>query len=181
MAKEQLILLSPSIEYENDILQFRDEVFKANDKDSFAGCSDLEEYSTVTDWLDSLEKQNKAETCPNGNVPSSTYIAVRISDNKIVGIIDLRHHIDHPVLGIWGGHMGYTVRPSERGKGYAKEMLRLNLENCKIKGIYKVLLTCNKNNTASEKVILANGGIYEKEINISGSIIKRYWITLEVK
>ena len=52
-------------------------------------------------------------------------------DNKIVGIIDFRHHINHPILGTWGGHCGYSVRPSERGKGYAKEMLRLNIQNAK--------------------------------------------------
>ena len=179
MAEEQLVLLSPSIEYENDILQFRDEVFSSNDTDSFAGCSYLEDYTNVKDWLDSLKRQEKAETCLDRSVPSSTYMAVRTSDNKIVGIIDLRHHIDHPVLGVRGGHMGYTVRPSERGKGYAKEMLRLNLDNCKRKGIQKVLLTCNKNNTASEKVILANGGFFEKTVNVNGRIINRYWINIQ--
>ena len=45
------------------------------------------------------------------------YIAVRKTDDKIVGVIDLRHHINHPILGTWGGHCGYSVRPSERGKG----------------------------------------------------------------
>ncbi len=41
-----------------------------------------------------------------------------ILDNRVVGAIDLRHHIDHPILGTWGGHCGYSVRPSERRKGY---------------------------------------------------------------
>ena len=54
-------------------------------------------------------------------------------------MINLRHHINHPILGTWGGHCGYSVRPSERGKGYAKEMLRLNLQNARAMGIEKLL------------------------------------------
>lgn len=56
-------------------------------------------------------------------------------------MIDLHHHINHPILGTWGGHCGYSVRPSERGKGYAKEMLRLNIKNAKVIGIEKLLVT----------------------------------------
>ena len=90
----------------------------------------------------------------------------------------MRHHINHPILRTWGGHCGYTVRPSERGNGYAKEMLRLNLGNAKELGIEKLLITCHFNNAASEKAIIANGGVYEKTIVIDGIEIKRYWITI---
>ncbi len=106
------------------------------------------------------------------------YLALRKADNKIVGITDLRHHIDHPVLGTWGGHIGYSVRPSERKKGYAKEMLRQNLQNCRTLGISRVLITCHADNIASEKTILALGGIFEKEIEANGHLMKRYWIAL---
>lgn len=75
-----------------------------------------------------------------------------------IGVIDLRHHINHPVLSVWGGHFGYSVRPDERRKGYAKEMLRLNLQNCRSYGLSKVMITCDCDNTASEKTIIANGG-----------------------
>lgn len=74
--------------------------------------------------------------------------------------------------------MGYTVRPAERGQGYAKEMIRQNLQNCKRLHIGKALVTCDGHNTASEKAILANGGIFEKNIAVDGHIIKRYWITV---
>ena len=107
------------------------------------------------------------------------YLAVRISDDKIVGIIDLRHHIYHPTLGTWGGHSGYSVRPSERGKGYAKKMLRLNLSNAKELGIKDFLITCSEKNLASERAIIANGGVYDRSIEVGNTIIKHYWIKIK--
>ena len=73
---------------------------------------------------------------------------------------------------------GYSVRPSERGQGYAKEMLRQDLEICRAFGLDKVLVTCARDNIASEKTILANGGVYEREVLVDGIYIKRYWIKL---
>ena len=171
-------LIKPTLAYADDILAFRHEVEAANDPDDFAGCSFLKKCATAEEWLKILAERENPATTPKGSVPSNAYLAVRMSDNRIVGMIDLRHHIDHPILGLWGGHMGYTVRPSERGKGYASEMLRLNLENCRLRGMNKILLTCSRENPSSERTILANGGVFEKEICVDGEYIKRYWITL---
>jgi len=74
----------------------------------------------------------------------------------VVGIIDFRHHINHPILSVWGGHLGYSIRPSERRKGYGKEMLRQNLQNCLDRGLTRVLITCDCDNVASEKSGLMN-------------------------
>ncbi len=111
---------------------------------------------------------------------SDIYLAVRQSDNKIVGVIELRHHINHPVLSLWGGQIGYCVRPSERRKGYAAQMLRRILTVCRDGGQNRVLITCDENNIASEKTILSCGGKYQQTVwseNL-GSNMKRYWITL---
>lgn len=171
-------LIEPTLEYEEDIWRFRQEILDSNDKDKFAGCGTLEKCSSAREWIDTIKLQSSAKTCPKDKVPSNIYIAVRESDNRIVGITDLRHHIDHPVLGTWGGHTGYYVRSTERNKGYAKEMLRQNLLNCRALNIQRVLITCDEDNSASEKTIIANGGIFEKEIEVDGSVIKRYWISL---
>lgn len=175
-------LIEPNMEYVDDIWNFRQEIFEydADNENQFSGCMSLDSSESAKKWINICKLRKSENTCEEVGtaVPSHTYLAVRKSDKKIVGIIDLRHHINHPILGTWGGHCGYTVRPSERGKGYAKEMLRLNILNARKIGISKLLITCHVNNIASEKTILANGGVFEKIIDVDGTKIKRFWINI---
>ena len=178
-----IYLIEATPKYAEQVWQFRQEIFDC-DKDSesqFAGCFSLDEATSAEEWIRWCRLRTSEETCGQTgvDVPSTTYFAIRKSDDRLVGIIDLRHHINHPILGTWGGHCGYTVRPSERGHGYAKEMLRLNLNNAKERGIERLLITCHSDNAASEKTIIANGGIYEKMIVVDGIEIKRYWVKVE--
>ncbi len=168
-------LVEPTIEYKHEIEAFREEMLE--DGSDFAGCAGLKICKNCESWLDELAMLADAKTCPNGFAPSSSFLAVR-ADGRVVGIIELRHHIKTSVLKTWGGHIGFSVRPSERRRGYAKEMLRDLLSVSRERGMISVLVTCDSENIASARTITANGGVFEKEITVDGKQIKRYWITL---
>lgn len=169
-------IIKPTLEYADDIMAYRKEFIESDD--SMDGCGKLRSCETAEEWLKEIERYSNASTCPTDKVPSYTYIALRLSDNRIVGICDLRHHINHPVLSLWGGHIGYSVRPNERRKGYGKEMLRLVLKEARALGLERVMITCYSDNIASEKTIIANGGVFEKDVIVDNEVIKRYWIEL---
>ncbi|MFQ7234951.1 MAG: GNAT family N-acetyltransferase, partial [Enterococcus hulanensis] len=114
-------------------------------------------------------------------VVSTTLLAIRKKDQKIIGTIDIRHELNEFLLE-FGGHIGFGVRPSERGKGYASEMLRLGLDYCKILGLEKVMVACYKENIASARTIRKNGGVLEREFSHDdGKEVQVYWINLSDK
>ncbi len=112
-------------------------------------------------------------------VPSPQFLYIRSSDRHLVGMIQLRHRFNG-FLEKFGGHIGYSVRPSERRKGYATKMLGDCLPHCRALGLQSVLVTCLEDNEASRKTILANGGIYESTIFEPEEKVRlqRYWIAL---
>ena len=173
---EEIKLVIPTKEYEKQVMEYK-QIF-LNNKESFDGCAGLEEADTYNEWLDFEGRLSKKYG--KSYVPSSVFLAVRNTDNKVVGIIDIRQKLSEFLLN-YGGHIGYSVLPYERKKGYAKQMLKLALKECRKLGIDKILLTCDKNNIGSFKTIIANGGILENEVrddvNLGKSgVIQRYWI-----
>jgi predicted acetyltransferase len=111
---------------------------------------------------------------PEEFVEHSTFW-MKDSENKILGVANIRHRLNEQSLQS-GGHIGYGVAPMYRGFGYATEMLRLAIFQSRKMGISDILITCNKNNLPSAKVIMKNGGILDPEYNIERNIIQRYWI-----
>jgi predicted acetyltransferase len=92
---------------------------------------------------------------------------------EYVGRISLRHELNE-LLWTWGGHSGYAVRPSRRGRGHATAALQGMLEVCRARGIDPVLVTCDVDNEASRRTIERAGGEYDDTRD--GKL--RYWIPL---
>lgn len=111
-----------------------------------------------------------------GKVPQSTYWLVNEA-NQVVGIVRVRHRLNERLLQ-FGGHIGYYIRPSERGKGYGKLALQLALEQTRRLGLTRALLTVNPENAFSKRVVLSNGGVPDGQgvDPISGEVVDRYWI-----
>ena len=95
----------------------------------------------------------------------------------MVGAVNIRHYLNEALL-MNGGHIGDGVRPSERCKGIATAMIGLALKECEKLGIEKVLMVCDRENIASAKSIIRNGGVLDNEVETDGAVEQRYWIAL---
>ena len=172
---DKIILVKPDLSYADEIIKYKEESLA--ESPIINGSAGLDRLSSIEIWLEELKKRSCEDTVPKGLVPSSTYLAVREKDNYIVGMIDIRHYLNEYLTQV-GGNIGYGVRKTERNKGYAKQMLKLALEKCKELKIKKVLITCDEDNIASEKVILSANAKLEDIRNVDGENKKRFWIEL---
>lgn len=129
---------------------------------------DYRDYETYAESLEIKESGGKY-------VPDSTFFCMDTERNIFIGAVNIRHYLSERLLQS-GGHIGDGVRPSERNKGFGTEIIRLALLECDKLGIKDILMCCNKDNVASAKTIIKNGGILENEIDCNGTIIQRYWI-----
>ena len=172
---EKIILVKPNLSYADEIIKYKEESLK--ESPLINGSAGLDSFSSIKDWLEELKRRSSEDTVPEGLVPSSTYLGIRERDNYIVGMIDIRHYLNEYLTQV-GGNIGYSVRKTERNKGYAKQMLKLALEKCKDLKIKKVLITCDEDNIASEKVILSAGAKLEDIRFFEGKNRKRFWIEL---
>ena len=172
---DKIILVKPDLSYADEIIKYKEESLA--ESPIINGSAGLDRFSSIEIWFEELKKRSCEDTVPKGLVPSSTYLGVREKDNYIVGMIDIRHYLNEYLTQV-GGHIGYGVRKTERNKGYAKQMLKLALEKCKELKIKRVLITCDEDNIASEKVILSANAKLEDIRNIDGENKKRFWIDL---
>lgn len=175
---EEFILLRPTDEYAGQIIQYKQEFLEAGD--SMDGCGPLPRLENIEEYTQMCRDYEDPERVPEHLVPATQFLFVRKCDNRLIGMIQVRHRFND-YLEKYAGHIGYSVRPSERRKGYAKKMLKMTLPFCKDLGISRVLISCIDGNIGSEKTILANGGVYESTVcePHKGRILKRFWITLD--
>lgn len=150
----------PSIERKEDGIDYINEHYEY--KSAINGVGGLHRYlDDYEGWLNKLETDYT--TIPSEKrVPARAYFLVRKSDNRIVGMINIRTALNEKLSKI-GGHIGYSIRPTERGKGYNKINLYLGLKVCDKYGIDKVFMDANLDNPASWKTMEALGGVRVKE------------------
>ena len=169
----------PTTDWQESAISFINEFYEYNS--NINGTGGLQKYlDNYDEWLEKLEEDYKRE--PNEEkVPARTYFLVRESDNKIVGMINIRLTLNEK-LKKYGGHIGYSIRPTERGKGYNKINLYLGLKICQKYGIKEVFMDADKENPASWKTMESLGGINIQEYyddEYANCVIKDYIINVD--
>lgn len=145
----------PSKEWEQQAIDFINEFYEYNS--NINGTGGLHRYlNDYAGWLQKLEEDYKRQPTEE-KVPARTYFFVRDSDSRIVGMINIRLALNEK-LKKYGGHIGYCIRPTERGKGYNKINLFLGLQVCEEYNIEQVFMDADKDNPASWRTIESLGG-----------------------
>ena len=173
--ENDICLVRPTLDLKEKALTYRNEHFEHGEK-IICGSELFDKTESYEEWLSSVTQNTDPKTVSENWVVTDTFFAVRKSDNKIIGMIDLRHTLNDFLKDL--GNCGYSVRPSERKKGYATEMLHLLLQAAKEADMQELHISVEKENTASIKVIQKNDGVYERSFSFEDETADIYKITL---
>lgn len=168
---QNAVLIELTAEMKSELLAMAEEYKSAGEDRYDSAIDDFDAY------LKRLEIFADGTDLPPHCVPSNAFFL--LADGKLIGSGNLRHRLNE-TLEVFGGHIGYDVRPSERRKGYGSLILKLTLEKARRLGLEKVFLTCDADNIASAKIIEKHGGRLEKQMfyEPTGKVISQYWIDL---
>lgn len=171
-------LVFPDISYKQKAIEYISEFYEYGSE--INGTGSLNRFlkeSTYEDWLKKVLCDMDIANLPEAKVPALTYFYIREADDRIVGMINIRLSLND-FLRTEGGHIGYSIRPTERRNHYATQMLSDALKVCDIIGIQEVFVSCDKENPASAGVIKNCGGILMQEFysNTFGEVLQMYVI-----
>lgn len=173
----QIVLIRPSIEYKRQIIEMMDEWSETGERIVPYAIRRID-YHNFDNYMYEFDQEVDGPIREDF-VRNTTYFAYQPTTDKIIGAVNIRHTLNEELLKA-GGHIGDGVRPSERRKGYATEMIRLALVLCRQLEIDNVMMSCDKDNIGSAKSIMKNGGKLEREfMNEEGVLEQVYWIELK--
>lgn len=177
---EKFYLENPSMERKKDVIEYMNEHVKYNSAINGTGSFDhVLEGETYEECMDRYYKIQDNEYAKSiDRCSGKTYFLIRKNDNKLIGMINIRHHLSPKML-VHGGHIGYGIRPTERRKGYNKINLYLGLLKALEEfNLDKVMLDCDVKNLGSDKTIQALGGVLERTDidDYDGALTNVYWI-----
>lgn len=171
----QLLLTRPSLALKDQALDYKREHFRQGETQIHG--SSLLDTMDYEPWLEQTLANADGRTALANWVPSDTFFALDQA-GRIVGIVDIRRRLNE-FLANYGGHIGYSVRPSLRRQGYGTAILSLALDHARGLGLDRVMLACNAGNAASRGLILKFGGVLEREfVHTDGQRVQVFWITL---
>lgn len=173
--RNDIILVRPTLELKEKALAYRKEHFQQGEM-IICGSELFDKTESYEEWLTLVTRNANPKTVSENWVVTDTFFAVRESDDRIIGMIDLRHTLNEFLKDL--GNCGYSVRPSERKKGYATEMLCKLTKEARAAGMKDLQISVEKQNTASRKVIQKNGGVYERSFTFEGETADLYKIVL---
>lgn len=160
ISKEKFKYEIPTIKRKEDAINYIKEHLEV--ESNINGSGGLDRYiNDYEGWLEKLE-QDYNRTPNDEKVPARTFFLIRVVDNKIIGMSNIRTMLNKK-LEKCGGNIGYGIRPSERGNGYNKINLYLALKVCKEYGIKIAKLDADLDNPASWKTMEALGGIRTRQ------------------
>ena len=170
---DSLILVQPGPEHEAAVLDYIAEHKAAGETHLSGGLGDFEDFAS---WQTRCQREHAGLwQDPEWNVPSGVFLAIRKHDSRLIGLMRLRLG-DSPKVLDFDGHIGSGIRPSERRKGYARQLLHMGIKACGKAGMTKVLVTCDAGNTASEALLRGAGGRFEDtRMEEDGNLIHRFW------
>ena len=157
---DSLVLTEPKEEYAEEIESYR-QAFIENG-DHMDGCGPLRKYEDPNEYIKICKLRADRATADEAGGYARQFICVRGSDNHVVGMAQYRYEADPRF------RIGYSVRPDERGKGYASWILSKLLEMLKREGLSEIIIACEPSNSASMRVIANNGGKYVESCEYNG-------------